>query len=378
MDKVFLGRCESYRQEEVDRVVEQMFHAFGGVSQIFRPGEKVFLKVNLLMKKKPEEAVTTHPAVVEAVAKQLLGVGCRVTIGDSPGGPFTPMLLKGVYRATGMEEVAVKLGCDLNYHVETVTVPVEDGYLVKSLTLVKAIWEADAVVSLAKLKTHGMTAFTGAVKNLFGVIPGLIKAEYHFKMPEQEDFSHLLVDICQKINPRFSLIDGIVGMEGDGPSSGSPRSVYSLVGGLNPHAVDRIGAGLIGLDRKKAPTLRAAEKRQLFTEEIELLGNPVSHLSVPGFKIPTTRSVHFYRGKLPKWLERYLDNWLTPRPLFRHELCSGCEVCKKSCPPGVITMEKEKPRADLDRCIRCFCCQELCPLHAVEIQRSWLLKFFFK
>jgi len=378
MDKVFLGRCETYRQEEVDQVIKGMFLAFGGISRIFQPGEKVFLKVNLLMKKKPEAAVTTHPAIVEAVAKQLLDAGCRVTIGDSPGGPFTPILLKGLYRATGMEEVASRLGCELNYNVEDITVPVDDGCLVKSLTLVRAIWEADAVVSLAKLKTHGMTVFTGAVKNLFGVIPGLIKAEYHFKMPKQEDFSHLLVDICQKINPRFSIIDGIVGMEGDGPSSGTPRPIFALVGGINPHAVDRIGASLIGLDGKKAPTLRAAEKRQLVTEEVELMGASLSDLAVSGFKIPTTRSIHFYRGKLPKWMERYLDNFLTPQPLFRHELCSGCQVCKNSCPPGIITMKNGKPEVDLDRCIRCFCCQELCPVHAVEIKRSWLLKKVFR
>lgn len=374
MDKVFLGKCETYHQEEVDRTISEIFLAFGGVEKIFKPGEKIFLKVNLLMKKKPEEAVTTHPAVVEAVAKQLLNAGCRVIIGDSPGGPFTPILLKTIYRTTGMEDAAGRLGCELNYNVESVTVPFDEGYIVKSLTLVKAMWEADAVVSLAKLKTHGMTVFTGAVKNLFGTIPGLIKAEYHFKMPEQEDFSHLLIDICQKVNPRFSIIDGIIGMEGHGPSSGNPRPVHALIGGINPHAVDQVGANIIGLDGEKAPTLCGAKKRRLLTNEIEVLGVPMMDLIVKDFIIPNTRSVHFYRGKLPKWMERYLDNWLTPKPNFLHDICRGCEVCKNSCPPGVITMVKGKPQVNLDRCIRCFCCQELCPLHAVEIKRSWLLK----
>ncbi|MEN3002993.1 DUF362 domain-containing protein [Dehalobacterium formicoaceticum] len=374
MDKVFLGRCETYRQADVDRMVEEMFDACGGVDKIFHPGEKIFLKANLLMKKKPEDAVTTHPAVVEAVARRLLAAGCQVVIGDSPGGPFTPVLLKSVYRTTGMEQVAEHLGCTLNYDVSTVTVPVEKGYIVKSLTLVRAMWEADGVVSLAKLKTHGMTVFTGAVKNMFGGIPGLIKAEYHFKMPDQQDFSHLLVDICQKINPRFSLLDGIVGMEGAGPSSGTPRPIRALVGGCNPHQVDWVGASLIGLDQDKAPTLRAAKERQLFPEKFEITGASLPDLKVSDFKIPIIRSVHFYRGKVPQWLARYLDNWLTPQPIFHHECCTGCAVCQKSCPPGVIQMKDGKPVADLSACIRCFCCQELCPQHAVEIKRSWLLK----
>ncbi|ATW25128.1 DUF362 domain-containing protein [Candidatus Formimonas warabiya] len=377
METVFLGRCDSYRQEEVDHAVHRMFLAFGGGSHLFRPGETIFLKVNLLMKKKPEAAVTTHPAVVEAVAKELMQAGCRVVIGDSPGGPFTPLWLKGIYKSTGMEEVAAKTGCALNYDVETITVPVEDGSLVKSLTLSRAMWSADGLISLGKLKTHGMTVFTGAVKNLFGVIPGLMKAEYHLKMPGQEEFCQLLVDICQKIKPRFSLIDGIMGMEGEGPSSGTPRPVKALVGSVSPYGADWVGAKLIGLNMDRVPTLVVAQKRGLTDGQVNIVGDALDHLKILDFKIPSTRNIHFYRGKFPKWMERYLDNWLTPRPLFQHDLCSGCEVCKNSCPPSVITMEKGRPKADLDKCIRCFCCQELCPAHAVRIKRSWLFTKIF-
>lgn len=376
MHTVVLEKCTSYNQDEVDNAVSSIFSHYGGVKKLFEPGQTVFLKVNLVMKKKPEEAVTTHPAVVEAVAKQLLRHGCRVIIGDSPGGPFTPIKLKGIYKATGMEEVARITGSELNYNVECLDVSYQEGHIVKSLTVAKAMWEADALISLGKLKTHGMTTYTGAAKNLFGTIPGLLKAEYHFKMPNLDDFAHMLVDICEAIKPAFSIIDGVVGMEGEGPTAGKPKQVNAIIAGINPHEVDVIGASLMGLEINRVPTLKAAKQRGLITEDndIKVVGYPIEKLKVQKFVVPNTRQIHFYRGKFPLWLERYLDKWLTPNPVFQHHLCSGCEVCKKHCPPGVITMKQGRPVVELNKCIRCFCCQELCPAKAVMIKRPWIIK----
>jgi len=372
MARVCLARCPHYRQDAVTAAVDQIFSGLDLPENLFQPGQSVFLKVNLLMRKKPQEAVTTHPAVVAAVANRFLAMGLKVVIGDSPGGPFNPAMLKGIYRASGMERVAAECGCQLNDDVRALTVGHPHGRLVKSVTVCRAMWEADHLVNLAKLKTHGMMVYTGAVKNLFGVVPGLLKAEYHLKMSEESSFAQLLVDICQLMRPTLSIIDGITAMEGAGPSGGSPRQLEVLMGSRNPYALDHLACRIIGLEPERVPYLRAAAGLVPDLTGIMAVGEPWESFRAENFLIPAHREVHFYQKRLPGWLGRSLDNLLTPWPEFDHSLCTRCGACRDNCPPQVITLESTGPRADLDGCIRCFCCQELCPARAVRIRRSWL------
>lgn len=380
MDRIYLARCSSYDQAAVDLAVSQIFAGLQLPADLFLPGQKVFLKVNLLMKKKPEEAVTTHPAVVSAVARHFVERGLRVVIGDSPGGPFTPNLLKGIYRTTGMEKAAAQSGSELNYNVQSLTVANPHGRLIKSLTVCQAMWEADHLINLAKLKTHGMMVYTGAVKNLFGVVPGLLKAEYHLKMPEEKNFARLLVDICELIRPSLSIIDGIVAMDGAGPSGGSPFPMQVLLGGTNPYALDLLASQMIGLAQKDVPYLHDAGEAGLLPDlaEIEVVGEPWEKFQTGKFQIPPHQDVQFLKNKLPQWLGSGINKLLTPWPEFIHAKCTRCGICRDNCPPQVITMTESGPVADLSGCIRCFCCQELCPARAVAIKRPWLTRKIFK
>lgn len=377
MEIVSLARCKDYNYELVKKAVEKSFDNLGGVGRYIFPGEKVLLKVNLLMKKSPEEATTTHPAFVKALAEVLIQYGAEVIIGDSPGGPFNASVLRGVYKACGMEEIANQVGATLNYNTNSVEIKNEEGLILKRINAIEIMTKVDKVISVSKLKTHGMMMFTGAVKNMFGVVAGLEKAEYHVRMPNNVDFSNALVDICVASKPVLSFMDGIVGMEGEGPSAGEPREVGVVIASSSPYHLDVAATNIIGLEPTKVPTVQRCVERGIcngnFTD-IELVGDDIQDFILSDYAVPDIRSIDLLEGKLPKFMRDILNGLLQPKPVFLHNICVGCSDCAENCPPRVIEMINNKPIVNLDECIRCFCCQELCPVKAVVIHRPLLMK----
>lgn len=373
--KVVLKFCPDYTAD-VEKSLKEGLLEWGGMSTFVKPGQKVLLKVNLLMKKRPEEAVTTHPSVVEAVVRLVQEAGGIAIIGDSPGGPYTVNALQAIYSKSGLREVAERTGAILNEDVGQTTIQYPEGKIIKSLTVTNCVLNADVVIPISKLKTHGMMTFTGGVKILFGVIPGLLKAEYHLKMFKISDFADLLVDIASWVNPSLSIMDGIVGMEGDGPSAGNPRNVGALLMSTDPYALDTVAADLIGLKPEKVPTLMAARERGFISRlnELDLVGDPRSLWRIENFKIPKAVSTNFLdMVPMPQGVKDFVINRLRPLPMFEHEKCVGCRDCINNCPPKALTMnENKRPIVDLQACIRCFCCQELCPHHAVKLYKPWL------
>lgn len=380
MERVILSSCVNYRRDEVCSAVDRIIELSGGIDAIAHEGEKIFLKINLLMKKSPEEATTTHPLVVEAVAKRLVEHGCRVIIGDSPGGPYSEKALKSLYKVCGIEEAAEKSGAELNYDCSSEDYKTAENCIIKSFRLLKPAMECDRIIAIGKLKTHGMALYTGAVKLHFGMIPGLIKAEYHFKMPDIKDFSNMLVDICETVKPSYTFMDAVYGMEGAGPSAGTPVNTGLIMGAVNPYAMDIAGACLMGIKPSEVPSIARAAERKIAGDslkDIEIVGTDIERF-VKKYKIPDIKSAGFLSGRVPKGLEKFVNHYLTPRPQFNHSQCVGCGDCEEACPPKAINMVNKRPEVNLDKCIRCFCCQELCPRKAVEIKRSWVLRTFFK
>ncbi len=377
---VVLKYCPDYITE-VETQLREGLNELGGMSAFVQPGQRVLLKVNLLMKKRPEEAVTTHPSVVEATVRLVQEVGGIPVIGDSPGGPYTKNALQSIYSRSGLLEVAERTGAELNWDFGQTTRSFPEGKVAKSLTITNCVTEADVIITLSKLKTHGMMTFTGAVKVLFGVIPGLLKAEYHLKMPKIKDFAGLLVDIAQFVKPALSIMDGIVGMEGNGPSAGQPRDIGALLLSTDPFALDVVAADLIGLKPERVPTIRVARERGLTAslQEIDLKGDARSLWRIQDFIVPKTISANFLdMVPLPKSVSSFLMNRVRPRPVFSHDQCQGCSDCVNNCPPKALVMSDQKrPVVDLEACIRCFCCQELCPNLAVDIFRPWLGRKLF-
>lgn len=382
---VAIVECPGYDPETVRRAVDRLVDLLGGWDSFVHPGETIVVKPNLLSAKKPEEAVTTHPSVVEAVARGVIRAGGRALLADSPGGPFNSFILKRVYRDSGMDGAAARTGAELNFDTGEAALKAPPGGIIAGVSVMEAVARADGVISVSKLKTHGLTRFTGAVKNLFGVVPGLKKAEYHVSMPGVEDFSAALVDIARAVNPRLHLMDAVVGMEGEGPSAGNPVHVGVLLACTCPFTLDLAAAALAGISPGEAPVVVEAVKRGYIggdAGKIRLAGDPVP-LPLVSFRLPPrARDVDLLRagsrGRLPDWLLRAVNNRLRPSPGFASEACSGCGECSRVCPPRAIRMENKRPRVDLDRCIRCFCCHELCTKRAVKINRPYLGRLLFQ
>ncbi|MBM7613748.1 DUF362 domain-containing protein [Alkaliphilus hydrothermalis] len=376
-EKVSLIQCRTYDYNVVKESILQSFEHLGGIEKYIDKGDKVLLKLNLLMKKKPEEAATTHPIFTKALAEVLIQYGATVIIGDSPGGPFTERMLKGVYRVCGINKIAEETGAILNYNTNGVVVSNPDAKYLKSLTVTEMIQEVDKVISVSKLKTHGLAVFTGAVKNMFGIVPGLIKAEYHLTMPEIEEFSDALVDICLCGKPTLSFMDGIVGMEGHGPSAGDPREVGAVIASTSPYHLDVVATSIINLKPSDVPTIKRCMERGICSgkvEDIEIIGEEINKFLIKDFVIPETRTIKLVKDWMPPFVKSAIDNLTRPRPVFNHKDCIGCRDCEEACPPKVIAMKDHRPIVRLDDCIRCFCCQELCPKKAVEVHRPWMLR----
>ena len=362
---VALRRCPRYDEQAVQEAVDDLFALCGGIGSIVKPGQRVLVKLNLLMKRAPERATTTHPAVARAIVRALQNAGATAILADSPGGPFTRGMLAGVYETCGIKAVAEETGCTLNDDFSTTTRFFEEGQAARHLDLLGVLDHVDAVITVGKLKTHGLTTMTGCVKNLYGLVPGTMKVEYHARYQDVTLFSNMLLDICACVKPCFAILDAVEGMEGEGPSGGRPRAIGALIGSRNPHAADAVGARLIGLKPEQVTTLEAAMKRSLLPD-YEIAGDEIGPMVLADFDIPM-------KHKRASWvrLVNRLPQALRPRPVFTHQRCDGCGTCVRACPARAIAMDdKHRPQVDVNRCIRCYCCQELCPKTDVEVRRS--------
>ena len=221
MSQVYVGHCRTYDNDEVETAIRQAVSMLGGIERFVRPGQRVLLKPNLLLFKPPETAIDTHPAVVRAVARLVRDAGGRPVIADSPGGGtgHNPVSLRRLYHITQMDAVAEATDAELNFDCEALEVPCPEGHLVKRIDVMRPATTADAIINLPKLKTHGLLRYTGAVKNLFGLVPGRIKLSYHTKLQETERFADMLLDINLWARPALTIMDAIVGMEGEGPAA---------------------------------------------------------------------------------------------------------------------------------------------------------------
>jgi len=382
MEKVSHVRCLSYDVGEVEEAVRKSIELLGGINEYIKPGMKVLLKCNLLMRKRPEDCVTTHPAVVQAMASIIKNVGAIPIISDCPGGPYLETMLKSVYKGCGMIEAAERSKAILNFSTDIMDVFIPEAKIAKKITIASIVKEVDAIISLPKLKTHGMCVFTGAVKNMFGIIPGMTKMEYHFRMNKIDDFSDMLLDVCRYANPVLSVMDAIIGMEGNGPSAGTPRTIGAIITGTSPYAMDVAATALVGITPRRVGTIAKAEDRGLCSanpEDIIFLGDHFSKPYISDFKLPDSVKQGFLskvlevggKSRISKWLKPMVE----PKPVVVQNRCIGCGDCERYCPPKAIAMYSGKPQIDLEKCIKCYCCQELCPEKAVIIERNWVLKF---
>lgn len=368
---VALVGCRGYERGEVADSVARVFELLGGPGAACGKGRSVFVKVNGLIAAPPEEGVTTHPEVVRAVVEELKKVTDRITIGDSPGGPYNQSMLRRVYRASGYDRVAEETGAALNFDTGVKRVAVGGGRAVKSVTLCSAMAEADRIVSISKMKTHMFMNITCAIKNMFGAVPGMNKVSYHSSFSRENDFADLIVDVLLASGASFHVVDAVQGMDGDGPRKGDIKMFNLLAAGADAFAVDAAMMRVIGIEPRFNKPLAAAIERGLFAEtDLRLLGDPLESLAVEGFRLPLKKDM---AARIPSSVMDRFGNLLAVRPRPT-ESCTACRKCVDVCPAKAITIEGKVARVDLDRCIRCYCCHELCEHDAIELVRPLLLR----
>lgn len=370
-------KCGSYDKEEVYRAVDRAFYLLGGIDKYINKGQTVLIKANLMRKSAPELCCVTHPVLVEAIAKRVTERGADAIIFDSPGGAFNSAFLKGVYLTTGMEEAAKNSGAELNGDF-SFTMTELGGKVLKKIDIADAVLKADLIINVAKLKTHAHATYTGAVKNMFGCVPGFEKAEMHFNYADINDFANAIIDIAAHVNPTISFIDGIMAMEGNGPGSGEPRFLGALIASEDMFSADLAALHIVNIPPNEVPVMREAQNRGLTDLKLNAIGDDIEELAVDDFLRSDFVDNNVLRGRVPSFLEVPLSNWLALKPVIDKNKCVGCGICKDICPSKTVKISNKKARIIRKDCIKCFCCQEFCPKKAISGKRNRVVSVVMK
>lgn len=353
MPLVALRACRSY-SDDLAGSVTALLGPLGGLSAHVTSGQTVLVKPNLLTDRHPDKAVTTHPELVRCLVRCIRGCGATPVVADSPAASSK---LQRVWAETGYEALCREEGIDLIGLEQEASVRCErDGFV---FHIARAVMDADIVINVPKVKTHVLTTLTAAVKNLFGTLPGYQKAHLHRDHATVRDFARLLRAIHDSLPPALSVADGVLGMEGEGPSGGTPRALGFLAASSNAYALDQVICSLLDIPVKSVPYLPPQQP-------VRVVGDSLPALQVTGFKRPSTLAARL----VPKWLAKLLAPLVWIRPAI-DEACVFCGQCVKACPVQALEMEpRHRPHLRPERCIGCCCCHEVCPENAVTMRQS--------
>ena len=362
--KVAIVKCKNYERIEVEQAVKKAFDLLGGIGIFVKKGEKVLIKPNILSARMPEDGVCTHPEAIRAVVKSVRGCGAVPCIGDNPGGSISPAK---AYEGSGLALLAKEEDVELK---EAKGIKIVNG-----IPIADYFFECDKIINLPKMKTHVLMGLTGAVKNMYGAVAGLHKSELHKRFPSPEEFVKILVDTFEIVKPDLVLMDGIVAMDRQGPSSGRLRYPGLLIAGGDSVAIDSVFAELIGMKPLDILTTKEAYKRKLGEadlENIEILGEGLKENLVNDFNVPGKPGLITVLGPFAKFVARFIKFG----PDINERLCKKCMICQDTCPVSAITINPKSSAIDLKKCIKCMCCHEVCPHKAIELKRNFLAKVF--
>ncbi len=343
----------SYSNIDIPALIDPL----GGITRFVKNGDKVLLKMNLLSAREPREAVTTHPEFVRAIALEVKKAGGIPYIGDSPAGVFSRKSLSKTYRRTGIEKMAKDEGIALNYDTGSKKIDLKEGKKIKRIPVCNYVLRADKIIGIPKLKTHSLQYLTLACKNMFGAVPGLSKAKYHALFPGRMGFGDMLLDLCLNLKPHLFIMDGILGMHGQGPAGGGdPIEIGISLASTDFIALDIAVCRLIGIEPTGIPVLKRAKIRGLWPGKIEYpLLKPEENI-IEGFNLPNT-AAHLQGGGRGR----------VKSPVITDN-CEGCCECENICPKHAIKIVDDRAQVDYSICIRCYCCHEVCPVNAIRLE----------
>ncbi len=385
MSQVAVIGCDDYSREKVHESLTAALDEIGGLDWV-KPGMKIAVKANLVSFLPPERAATTHPALLCELTRILVELGAEVVVGDSPGGLYNQAFVGRVYSATGMKAIE-ECGGRLNHDYNQSAANFPNAKQARSFNYTSYLDDADAIINFCKLKSHGMMSMSCAVKNMFGVIPGTMKPEYHYRFPNHADFADMLVDLNEFFMPklRLCICDAVIGMEGNGPTAGTPRKIGAILASASPYLLDLAAARLIGLTHDNIPTLEAAYLRGLSPQdvaEVDISSGYEKFIVSDYQNITTHSSLEFSQllggGAGGRAIGKLAGKLLRSKPTVAQKECVGCGVCKNICPPKAIEIKNGIAVIDRKSCIRCFCCQEFCPKGAMKVKRTLVARLFVK
>lgn len=383
MTTVGLQRCDSYAPQQLDAAIRQVL-SLSGFDLTSLKGGRVLVKPNLLTASVPEQGVVTHPEVFRTVVRLVKEYGGTPVLIESPAS----LSLRRVMERTGYARIVEEEGVEVDPLTEVMVIHNPRGEHFRRFEVAKGLGEVDCVINLPKFKTHSITYITGAVKNLFGLIPGRRKAQWHLRAQEKQDFAGFILDYYGALldsltpsRPIIHLMDAITVLEGEGPGvSGSPRQLGALLAGVDGLAVDRVAVSLAGLDPELVPTLVLGVRRGLggaMLDDIEVAGDGLDDLTVTDF-IPPGGGRHDRALRWPLTAP-FVKNLLVERPVPDPARCTLCYQCRQICPAeaiSVATSPVQVPRFDYARCIRCYCCMEVCPEAAIHVRPNLAQRLF--
>jgi uncharacterized protein (DUF362 family)/NAD-dependent dihydropyrimidine dehydrogenase PreA subunit len=365
--RVSIVKCDSYAADLVQEATRKSIDLLGGISRFIKPKASVLVKPNLLMAKEPDSGIVTHPEVVRAVIKILKDINCKIFVGDGPsvwGNQIEK--LDDVYIRTGVKRVCEEEGVGLVYF--------DKRRWRQKFPLTTWLDDCDNLVSIPKFKTHDLTILTGAIKNLFGLVCGTYKTELHKEYFQVKKFSKILVDIFQEAKPAFTVVDGILAMEGDGPATGGKlRNLNLLLAGDDCVAIDSVMALIAGLKPFDVLSTKYASDRALGIADvnsIEILGARLEEVIAKSFLLPTTS----IKKKIPQPIINLAKKLIRYYPCIERDNCIICDACIQACPQKIISMKNKRIVIDYSKCIACFCCQEACPASAIKVKKSIFTK----
>jgi uncharacterized protein (DUF362 family)/NAD-dependent dihydropyrimidine dehydrogenase PreA subunit len=364
--KVSIVKVGDYNSKEIQTGLKRSLSLLGGLENIIKPRSKVFVKINHLSPPSfPDDAIVTHPSFTAEVLRLLLELNLEITVGDdiqSKG--------KDGFLLSGYRKVCNDLGIRLVNLKERGFREVNcKGQILEKVLISPLLHEADYILNLPKLKTHSLTAFTGAVKNMFGIIPYGLRLDYHRLYKRSDVFSQMLVDIFSCAPPHLTIMDGIVAMEGEGPSGGSPKRVGLILASQDSVAVDAVASKIVGLDPLNIFTTHSANERGLGTgemERIEIAGEDISRVEVRNFKHSAVAQ-GFIKRKIPSFLHGFIQSQLTLTPKIKVNKCTLCLECVDICPKGAARLDGDLVWIDRRLCIHCMCCHEVCHFQAIKL-----------